>query len=460
MDILFKNGTVINSKKRCVADVAVEDGKIIKMEPDITPGHNTQVIDCRKLLVLPGAVDAHVHFELPLLIGADDIPYRSADDFFTGTRAAACGGVTTVIDFVSPGEGESLPDALEKRKDVAVKACIDYSLHVGLSRINDAVLSEMEAVRKAGITSFKVFMTYSQRVDDDEFLKVLKRSRELDSLVMVHAESHEELEALREDFVKQGKTDAWYHYLSRPEFVEAKGVERAIELALKAEASLYIVHLACKGGMKAVKNVQDSLKAQGSGQKIYAETCPQYLHFTSEVYKQYDGYKFVCSPAIKGEASREALWEAVKDGSIGAIATDHCPFMLAEKANGADNFTNIPNGVMGTEIFYPYMLSQAGKGIISYERAVELCCFNPSEIFKLSPNKGIIAVGADADIVLYDPNKDSIVSAKNSHGAGDYTIWEGVVLKGYPIQTYSRGKPVFKDGKFIGKRGYGRFLKR
>jgi len=461
MDTLFKNGTVINADGRCACDVAVSDGIITKVAQNIAPEKNTQVVDCTNLLVLPGAIDAHVHFELPLKIGNDDILYQSADDFYTGTRAAVCGGVTTIIDFVSPGADEGLIDALFKRKEVAAgKACIDYSFHMGLSQVNETVLREMQEVVNAGVSSFKVFMTYAQRLDDDAFFKVLKRSKELDALVMVHAEAHDELVSLRTQFIKQGKTDPWYHYLSRPEAVETKGVERAIELAVKAKASLYIVHLACEGGMQAVKNAQHSLQARHSSYNIYAETCPQYLHFSNEVYKRSDACNFICSPPIKGEKSREALWEGIKDGSISTIATDHCPFNLAEKTAGAHNFTNIPNGVMGTEVFYPYMLSHAVKGEITFERAVGLCCAKPAEIFRLSGKKGKIAERLDADIIVYDPNREYVISQKNSHSAADYTIWEGVTLKGYPIQTYSRGVPIYINGEFKGKPGQGKFLKR
>jgi len=451
MSILFKNGTVINASGRQTADVSVCDGKIIKVAENITPDSGTKVIDCKNMLVLPGAIDAHTHFETTVLVGPDNVPYTSADDFFTGTRAAACGGVTTVIDFVTPARGQSLMEALNNRKKAAgSKACIDYSLHMGLTEQSDTVIEEMRDVVDAGVSSFKVFMTYAIRLSDEELLRVLTRSRELGAITMVHAEAHEELEQNRTDFITQGKTSPWYHYLSRPESVETKGAERAIKLAVVAGAPLYIVHLACSGGMKAVE------KAQKDGHEIFAETCPQYLHFTSDVYKRTDAENFVCSPPVKDEKSREALWQGIKNGSIATVATDHCPFNLAEKALGKNNFTKIPNGVMGVENFYPYMLSAANEGRISYECAVKLCCSNPADIFKLSPNKGSITPGADADIVVYDPAKEFLISQKNMHSSVDYTIWEGVALKGYPVQTYSRGKLVYNNGDFTGGTG-GRF---
>jgi len=439
MNILLKNGTVINAEGRQKADVLIKDGKIVSVgencihpQSDVIAGltRNLDIVDCTGKLILPGAIDAHTHFETPIYVGADNTKYESADDFYTGTNAAAHGGVTTVIDFVTPNKGESLMDALNKRREAAAKACIDYKLHMCLTEINDIVLDEMQAVVDAGVSSFKVFMTYAIRLTDDELLRALKRCKELRAVMMVHAEAHEELEALRTEFIKQGKTDAWHHYLSRPEEVETKGVEKAIELAAIADTPLYIVHLASEGGLKAVE------KAKKAGQTVYAETCPQYLHFTSDVYKRSDAANFVCSPPIKGEKSREALWSGIKNGSIDTIATDHCPFTTAEKANGSNDFTKIPNGVMGTENFYPYMLSEASKGRINYERAVELCCLNPAKIFKLAPAKGAIIPGADADVVIYDPSKDFTISQENMHSNVDYTIWEGVTLKGYPIQTY------------------------
>ena len=471
MNILLKNGTVINTDGRQKADVLITGEKIAKIEQNIKPEADTQVIDCTNLLVLPGAIDSHTHFEIPIYVGAENTPYQSADDFFTGTRAAACGAVTTIIDFVTPFSDESLMDALKKRKEAAkVKACIDYSLHMGLIKINDKTIAEMQDVVNAGVSSFKVFMTYAIRATDDEFQRALTRSRELDALIMVHAEAHEELETLRSQFIAQKKTDAWYHYLSRPEANETKAVKRAIELAVIAGAPLYIVHLACDGGMDAVE------KAQLDGHVIYAETCPQYLHFTSDVYKRPDARNFVCSPPIKGQESQDALWAAVKQGdrySVSfsrneteylspcfTVATDHCPFNSSDKDYGKDDFTMIPNGVMGVENLYPYMLSKANEGQISFERAVELCSANPARIFKLSPRKGAIEAGADADIVIYDPGKNFTISQKNMHSTIDYTIWEGTKLKGYPIKTYTRGNLIYNNGEFTGKPGHGRFYPR
>ena len=449
MNLLIKNGTVINAVGREAADVAISDGKIISVGQNIIPGANTEIVDASGLFVLPGAVDVHTHFELNFG------EFSSADDFYTGTKAAACGSVTTIIDFVTPEKNESLVAAFEKRKATAdPKVCIDYSLHMGLSEVNDSVLDEMRDVIKHGVRSFKVFTTYAFRLTDDEFARTLTRAKELNALVMVHAEDHETLEANRTRFISEGKTDAWHHYLSRPEEVEAKSVKNVIRIAKSTGASIYIVHLACAEGLKAVE------EAQMEGFSIYAETCPQYLNFTCDVYKRPDGRNFVCSPPIKGQSSQDALWQGIKlSKSINTIATDHCPFNTNEKDLGKDDFTRIPNGVMGVENSYPYMLSEANKEKISFERAVELCAANPAKIFGLEAKKGSVTPGKDADIVLYDPNKEFTISQNNMHSQIDYTIWEGIELKGYPVKTYSKGTLVYNNGNFSGKAGHGQFMR-
>ena len=256
-----------------------------------------------------------------------------------------------------------------------------------------------------------------------------------------------------EQFRREGKTSAWYHYLSRPEWVEAEADKRAVHWAKSVNAPLYLVHMADREGLEA------AVAAKRGGAPIYIETCPQYLEFTCDVYKRPDGRNFVCSPPMKGEESREALWKAVADGSIDTVATDHCPFQSYEKDWGKDDFTKIPNGCAGVENLYPYMLSAANEGKIPFPRAVQLCAANPAKIFGCV-SKGSLTVGKDADIVLYDPEKTFTISVKNMHSDYDHTIWEGKTLKGYPVQTYVRGKLVYKDGEFTGTPGYGQFVKR
>jgi len=449
MDLLIKNGTVINASGRCKADVAVSNGVITRVEDGITPAPDTQIADASGLLVLPGAVDVHTHFELSFG------EFSSADDFMTGTRAAACGGVTTIIDFITPEKSEGLYEAFVKRNSAAApKACIDYSFHMGITELTDAVLDEMAMIAGKGIPSFKLFMTYSFRLTDEELYKAMERARDIGALTMIHAEDHEELESRKAAFVTGGNTSPWYHYLSRPEDVETAAVNRAVALARQVKAPLYIVHLACADGVATVAG------ARAEGYPVYAETCPQYLNFTNDVYKRADGRDFICSPSIKSAESRDALWQGLLNDDISVVATDHCPFNRPQKDRGMNDFTLTPNGVMGVENLYPYMLGEANKGRISFERVAGLCSLNPAKLFGLAPAKGAVVPGADADIILYDPDKIHNISYKNMHSNLDHTIWEGTELKGYPVSTYSRGRLICENGKFTGTQGYGRFLTR
>ena len=447
MDLLIKNGTVVNGSESFKADIAVQNGKITQICADIAPTANVKVVDASGKLVLPGAIDAHTHLAMPF--GGT----ISSDDYFAGTRAAACGGTTTVFDFVLQDFGETMVDAVKRRDAMcAPVAAVDYSYHVAVKDVSGGLLDSIEDAVKFGVPSFKVFMVYDFGVTDGVFYKVLKKAKECGALIGVHAENNEMVNTLTAQYLSEGKTSAWYHYMSRPEFVEAEADIRAIQWAKALDAPLYIVHLANKDGVKAVTEAKDQ------GYKIYAETCPQYLEFTCDVYKREDGRNFVCSPPMKGEESRQALWEAIKRGDIDTIATDHCPFQSYEKDWGKDDFTKIPNGCAGIENMYPYMLSAANEGKITYEKAVEICSENPAKIFGCR-DKGSIAVGKDADIVIYNPKTEFTITNDKMHSDCDHTIWEGVKLKGYPEQTYSRGRLVYDKGEFVGESGWGKFVK-
>ena len=447
MDLVIKNGTIVTASETYKADVAVKDGKISMIAENIDP-QNAEVVDASGKLVLPGAIDAHTHLAMPF--GGT----VSADGYESGTRAAACGGVTTVFDFVIQAKGEGLIDAVKRRDALCEpEACVDYSFHTAITDLNDDILEEMGESVKYGVPSFKVFMVYDFGVSDGVFYKVLQKSKEVGALIGVHAENKEIIDTLVADYLKEGKTSAWYHYMSRPEFAEAEADIRAIHWAKELHAPLYIVHLANAEGVEAVT------KARDEGYPIFAETCPQYLNFTRDVYKREDGRNFVCSPPIKGQESQDALWAAVKRGDIATIATDHCPFQSYEKDWGKDNFTKIPNGCMGIENLYPYMLSEANKGRISFNKVVEVCSTNVAKVFGCAPQKGLIAPGSDADLVVYDPEKDFTITQKKMHSDIDHTIWEGTEVKGYPVMTFSRGKMVYKDGEFTGSKGYGKFVK-
>ncbi len=451
MDLLIQNGTIVTAENSFQADIAVKDGKIalIGTALDIPA---EKVVDASGLLVLPGAIDAHTHLEMPF--GGT----VSADSYLAGTRAAACGGVTTVFDYPMQRKGKGLLETVKTRQAMCdPQACVDYAFHCIITDLNgDEILDEFEAAANYGITSFKCFFVYKKEgmmVDDATFIKVLLKAKEVGAITNLHAENPDVIDMNIASFLKEGKTSAWYHYLSRPEFVEAEADKRAVHWCKSVDAPLYLVHMADKEGLEY------AVAAKRQGAPVYIETCPQYLEFTCDVYKREDGRNFVCSPPMKGEESREALWKAVADGSIDTVATDHCPFMSYEKDWGKNDFTKIPNGCAGVENLYPYMLSAANEGKISFERAVQLCATNPAKIFGCAA-KGSLTVGKDADIVLYDPKKTVTVSMDNMHSDYDHTIWEGKTMKGYPVQTWLRGKLVFKDGEFVGEAGYGNFVKR
>lgn len=450
-DLLIKNGTVITAGETFPADIAIKDGKIAQVASSIPEGQSLTVIDASNRLVLPGALDAHVHLQLP--VGKT----ISADTYESGTRAAACGGVTTVFDFAIQQKGQGLIAAVEQRRKLcSPQACIDYAFHTVITDVTPATLAEIRGSIEYGVPSFKLYMVYKSAglmVNDEEIVAVLKKAKETGALVAVHAEDNAAIEQRTKELLSAGKTGAWYHYESRPEDLEAEADCHVIKLANEIAVPLYIVHLANKTGLEEVA------RARRAGFKIIAETCIHYLEFTNEVYRREDGRNWVCSPAIKGVVSREALWAGINSGDISVVATDHCPFQSYEKDWGINDFSKIPNGCMGVENLYPYMLSQANRGLISLNKAVEVCSTNVAKIFGCYPKKGCIAVGSDADLVIYDPKRKFIISKDNMHSNVDYTIWEGVALQGYPEITISRGRIVFKNNEFLGQPGYGKFVK-
>ncbi|KPU45222.1 D-hydantoinase [Oxobacter pfennigii] len=451
MDLIIKNGTIVTSTESYMADIAVKDGKIAAIGSGF-PEIGAEVVDAKGMLVLPGAIDAHTHLAMPF--GGT----ISADSYLSGTRAAACGGVTTVFDYPMQRKGKGILETVEERKGMCdPEACVDYAFHCIITDLNDGtILDEFEAAVDNGITSFKCFLVYKKErmmVDDATLVKIMLKAKEVGAITNLHAENPDLIDLNIEQFLKEGKTSAWYHYLSRPEYVEAEADKRAVHLAKSINAPLYIVHMADKEGLEA------AVAAKMDGHDILIETCPQYLEFTSDVYKREDGRNFVCSPPIKGQESQDALWKAIKVGTIDTVATDHCPFQSYEKDWGKEDFTKIPNGCAGIENLYPYMLSAANEGKISFNRAVELCSSNPAKIFGCT-QKGSLTVGKDADIVIYDPNKDFTISVDNMHSDYDHTIWEGKTLHGYPIKTFVRGNLVYDNGDFVGKPGLGQFVKR
>lgn len=451
MDLIIKNGTIVTASESFKADLGVADGMIVAIGLDLSDAGAT-IVDASGKLVLPGAIDAHTHLAMPYGITV------SADGYLSGTRAAACGGTTTIFDYPVQMADRTINDLIDEKKAVCEsEACVDYAFHCCITDLKGgAVFEEMEAAVEAGITSFKCYFVYKKEglmVDDATFARILLKGKELGAMINIHAENPDLIDLNIEKFRSEGKLSPWYHYMSRPEYVEAEGDIRAVHWAKNLEAPLYIVHMADKVGLEA------AVEAKKAGFSIYVETCPQYLEFTNEVYKRDDGRNFVCSPPIKGQESRDALWNAIRTGGIDTIATDHCPFQSYEKDWGKDDFTKIPNGCAGVENMYPYMLAAANAGKITFNKAVELCSTNPAKIFGC-PTKGSLSVGKDADIVIYDQEKDFVVSVASMHSDYDHTIWEGRHLHGYPVRTYLRGRLLYKDGDFVGQPGWGAFVKR
>ena len=451
MELLIQGGTVVTAEGSYEADVAVENGVIAAIGRNLE-GKADRIVDASGKLVLPGAIDAHTHMAMPFGGTA------SADSYLSGTRAAVCGGVTTVFDYPVQHKGETILGLIHSKKRILEQeACCDYAFHCCITDFNGGeILDEMEQAVEEGITSFKCFLVYKKEgmmVDDGMLAALLLRAKELGALINVHAENPDLIDLRTSQYLKEGKTSPWYHYMSRPEFVEAEADKRVVHWATHLDTPVYLVHMADQEGLNAC------IEAKTKGYEVLVETCPQYLEFTCDVYKREDGRNFVCSPPMKGEESRDALWKALKAGFIDTVATDHCPFMSYEKDWGKDDFTKIPNGCAGVENLYPYMLDAANAGKISFEKAVELCSANPAKIFGCE-NKGGIAIGKDADLVIYDKEKDFTVSVGNMHSDYDHTIWEGKKFHGYPVQTYLRGRLVYDNGEFVGTPGTGRYIRR
>lgn len=451
MDLIIKNGMVVTAKEKFLADVAVENGKIVAIGKDLGKDAD-KIVDAGGKMVLPGAIDLHTHMATPF--GGT----VSADGYFSGTRAAACGGVTTIFDYPTQKKGKGILETINERKRMCeAEACVDYAFHCCITDLNNGeILDEMEEAVQEGITSYKCFLVYKKEglmVDDGTLSILLKRGKELGAMINVHAENPDLIDIRTKEYLKEGKTSAWYHYKSRPEFVEAEADKRVVHWAKNLDTPVYLVHMADKEGLEAC------IQAKKEGVPVYVETCIQYLEYTCDIYKREDGRNFVCSPPMKGEESREALWKALSAGFIDTVATDHCPFQSYEKDWGIEDFTKIPNGCAGVENLYPYMLDAANRGKITFEKAVEVCATNPAKIFGCT-DKGSITVGKDADIVIYDPNMDFTVSIMNMHSNYDHTIWEGKQFHGYLTDTYLRGKLVYHMGEFIGKAGSGKYIKR
>ena len=454
MRYLIKNGLVVNAANSQKADVLVENGKISAVGNDINPGNNTMVINAERMYLFPGAIDPHVHMHLKTAAGF------SSDNFYTGSRAALLGGTTTLIDFVTPGKGEPLCEALRKRKEEAKTAVTDYSFHVSPVEWRDTIPFEIkECIEKEGITSFKVYMAYKESIglDDDDLERVMHAVARAGGMVTIHCEEGDHIEALRNRFYDEGKREPKYHPLSRPPEAEASAVEKAIKMAGRTGCPLYIVHVSSALSLKHIA------EARQRGQKVYAETCPQYLLLNDSVYDApfEQSAPFVLSPPLRKKEDNRQLWDALKNDILQTTGTDHCPFTMEQKRLGIYDFRKIANGAGGVEhrlgLLYTYGVLQ---NRFDLNRLVAITATNAAKIFGLYPQKGIIRPGSDADIVIWNPDSKHTVSAKTHHMHCDTDIYEGFEIKGEAKYVFLRGELVVTDGRLHKERSNGKLLKR
>ena len=457
-DTIIQGGTVATASDTFACDVGIADGRIAALGHDL--GDATQTIDATGRLVLPGGIDSHVHFSQPSGPGI-----VMADDFESGTRAAAFGGNTMVLPFCLQERGQSLRQAVQDYHAKADGNCyIDVSFHLIISDPTEQVLGqELPALIKDGYTSFKVFMTYEDlALSDRQILEVMSVARETGALVMVHAENYDAIRFLTDRLERAGKTAPHYHAASRPIPVEREATHRAISLSEIVDVPIMIVHVSNREAMEEIR------RAQQRGLKIYGETCPQYLVLTEKDLEglNMEGTKYVCSPPPRDKASQQACWEGLQQRVFTLFSSDHCPFRyddpqgkLAPK--GRTSFRWVPNGIPGVETRLPILFSEGvGKGRITLNEFVALTATNHAKTYGLYPKKGTIAVGSDADIAIWDPDRELTISQSLMHGGTDYTPYEGIAVKGWPVSTMVRGKFVVRDGALVGAPGSGAYVAR
>ena len=456
MSILIQHGTVINAASTIQADVLIEGEIIAAVAPSIDPaGH--QLIDATGLLVMPGGIDVHTHLDMPF--GGT----VSADDYFTGTRAAAVGGTTAVIDFALQSRGHTLAEALAIwDAKAAGKAVIDYSLHMAITDLgpNFEALEEMEAMVARGIASFKLFMAYPNvlMIDDGLMFRVMQKAAELKALICVHAENGSAIDVIVAQALAAGHTEPHWHALSRSAEAEAEATHRALALGNMAGATVYIVHLSNSDSLRELR------AAQALGWRALAETCTQYLVLSLEDQMpglSFDEAKYVFPPPLRSKSDHAPLWQALADGSLSVVSTDHCPFRFADqKSLGKDDFTKIPNGGPGIENRLQLLWHfGVNAGILTPQQFVELGATAPARIFGMD-KKGIIAPCMDADILLWDPAAEYTISAATQAMNTDYSMFEGWQVKGNIAKVFSRGELIVDHGKFLGAAGRGKFLHR
>ncbi len=447
-DLVIKNGTIITAETTVQADVAVNEETIVAIGQNLS---GKRELDATGKLVTPGGVDIHLHLEMP--IGN----FISTDDFYDGTRAAAFGGTTCIVDFVEVEPGERMVEAIAKRRACAdPKVVIDYALHMTLGPKEIELLDQVPEAYAAGCTSFKLYMAYGFRLNDGEMLQALTAVKKVNGIPVVHAENWDIITTNIAQNLAAGRTTPHWHPRSRPALMEAEATGRVIDIATMVDTPLHIFHVSCDA------TVQRIAAARQRGLPITGETCPQYLYLTWDAYDEpsVDGTLPVCSPPIRSQAEQDALWQALANGDLQAVTTDHCPFTKAEKATGLADYSQIPGGVPSIEMRFAAIYSKGVRsGLLTLNQWVDQCCTTPAKIAQL-PKKGHIGIGYDADLVIFDPEKEMRLSVETLHETAVWTPYEGMTLKGCPTTTISRGEIIVDNGKFLGQSGRGQFVHR
>lgn len=473
--LVIRNGKMLIGETFFTRHLLVEDGRIVAIEenPIDTGSNPIDQVDASGLLVLPGGVDAHTHLDLPMFETV------SSDDHYTGTKAASFGGTTTIIDFVplmpadeKNGEDDILYKSVEAWQQKAGKAAVDFSFHMNLTRYNAGIETQIPTLPEVGITSLKVFTAYNNRLrlDDSNIFNALRLAGDHGLLVMVHCEDGDVIDQLTSQALESGNLTPEWHAHTRPAWGAVDASQRMIALAAQAEAPLYLVHMNTTGEVDVLE------QARKNKIRVMGETCPQYLFFTEEDLRRPDGAKWICSPPMRAKMDNQRLWQGLGTEAIQVLATDHCPFFfdgtkainyegrqvkIPGKELGAGNFTLIPNGLPGVGDRLPILWTfGVGSARLSARQFVELNCTNPAKIFGLYPQKGVLQVGSDADIVLWDPQKKVDYGVSVAKHRTDYNLYEGWELTGYPEKVFLRGELIVDGERWLGKAGQGRFLKR
>lgn len=441
MNKILKGGIIVSPKGLKRADVLINGEKIVGIGKNVKD-QNAEVIDVKGKYLFPGFIDAHTHFDLEV---SNTV---TADGFESGSKSAIKGGTTTIIDFATQNKGETLEEALNNWHVKAYgKTSCDYAFHMAISDWKDEIKEELPAMFEQGVTSFKVYMTYPAMIlSDEEIFSVLTELKKLGGIVGVHCENAGIIDALIKEKKEKGELSTSSHPKTRPDIAEAEAINRLLSIAKVVDVPVVVVHLSTKKGFEVIK------KARAEGQKVYIETCPQYLLLDDSRYDlpDFEGAKYECAPPLRKKEDNKCLWEALKKNEVDTISTDHCSFTMEQKRAGIDDFTKIPNGMPGVEtrgeLIYSYGVA---KKRITLQQMCKYLSENPAKLYGLFPRKGIIAVGSDADIVVYDPKKDTVISAENHMSACDYSPFEGVKTSGSVDKVLLRGNVIYEDGKIV-----------